>query len=555
MGSVLLMATIGVSPAVAQPAGPQTSLPKTQAVINEPEFQWESVPGATEYRLEVALDEDFTQIEYIRKTPATRYLDTSTWPAGSYWWRVRVSAPFRSSYSKVRTFTRTWIGPDGAGTGGREIARPDNVRIELDPVELGRTFVVTWDPVPGASYYQIQFDGKTEDEHVCETPHTAFTPYIAGVLSGEDRACLPARSEGGLGNGRHRVRVRAVDEVAPTGTGRLLSIWSDQARTVSSPLPREATFDLGDPKDGDVPYQPAQQTSPANGQVFTDMPVLKWRPVQGADGYRVVIARDQGFTNVVGKFLTRNTRLVPLQRLPEHNAIRSFYWLVVPCSDVEEDICLNEREAVNREGKFRSFRKKTVNVVPTGVVRRGTPWVELTWEALPTTMATYARRSGTLDASRGGTSWYELQWRPSGGKWQQGKKIATDLTGYLTTDIPFGLRFDWRVRPVDETRQARPWSETQTTKTARATAKRPTGLRASRKGNKVTLRWRKAYAKYFPVTEYTVYWSKNGKRWKPLAQVTRTKVRFKLSRKSKYWFSVSASNFAGESSPARIRVR
>jgi hypothetical protein len=47
------------------------------------------------YRLEVAFDHKFTDIAHTIDTPATRFIDTTAWPAASYWWRVKVIAPIR----------------------------------------------------------------------------------------------------------------------------------------------------------------------------------------------------------------------------------------------------------------------------------------------------------------------------------------------------------------------------------------------------------------------------------------------------------------------------
>lgn len=543
----MLVTGIVVSPAAAKPAGPKPVLPASDAVMHEPKFQWTSVPGATEYELQIALDKDFRKIEFKRVTPATRYLDTTTWAAGSYWWRVRAVEPVRSNYSPARAFTRTWIGPDPSGTPAREIARPDNVRVEDFSDAPGmqahvNALSVTWDPVPGASYYQVQFDGEPEVTY--ETPHTAFTPMWEITENCPEHWC----------EGSHWVRVRAVDMITGTDEDEspLYSLWSDQARSTTAPLPDGGDFDVLGKRAGTKDWAPAAQTGPANGQVFTDMPILAWKPVKDADFYRVMIARDQGFTNIVGEWETANTRLVPLERLREHNAIRSYYWLVLPCVI---DKCLNPKYAVNRAGHFRSFKKKTVNVEPTGAVQRGTPWVELTWESHSTTMVREATKNGTLDASRGGLSWYQLQIKPAGSRWKSARTVNTDLTGYLLTNLPYSGNIKWRVRPVDETGAARPWSSIETTNIPQATPLRPRGLRAKREGNRVTLTWNAARARYYPVQHYNVYWSKNAKRWQPLAQVSGRKVEFTMGRKARYWFSVSATNSAGEGAPARTLVR
>ena len=539
--------------ATQQERGPKPVLPERQAVMNDPEFQWQPVPGATAYRLEVSLDHTFTNIAHTVDTAATRYVDTTTWPAAGYWWRVKVIAPFDGPYSNVRSFTRRWIGPD-AGGGGQEIARPDNVTVEdfaQDPgIQVpGNALKISWEPVAGASYYEVQFDG--DSDKVCTTPHTVFTPYLSGSLASDDAGdgCDPE-----LGSGTHWVRVRAVDETVTEDT-KIFSLWSDEARSLDASVPAPVIFSLGANLTGPGDAQPAVLTKPRNATVFLDVPTFEWQPVSWASEYELVLALDQDFTNVVGKFRTTNTRLVPLQRLPENTAVRSYYWYVVPCiADGSAVKCLNENRAVNREGKFRSFKKQSVLVRLSGTSRRGTPWVEFTWEPFATTMSRFARRTGTQEASLGGIKWYEVQIKNKGTRWDTARTMITDLPGLLPTDLGFGGRFDWRVRPVDESGTGRPWSESLSLRTPRAVPDNPVALKAFRTTKRVTLLWRAPKVAFFPVTGYSVYYSNSGTRWKPLTQVPRTRAAFKVGKSQRYWFMVTANNYAGEGPPSRVYV-
>jgi hypothetical protein len=544
-----------VSAGTSAPGEPKPMRPGNRAVLNDPQFQWKAVPGAVTYRLEVSLDHRFTDVVHTIDTSATRYMDTSTWPAASYWWRVKVVAPSEGPYSNVRSFTRRWVGPDGGGGDIREVARPDAVTVEdfsQDPgIQVpGNALKISWDPVPGASYYEIQFDGRSDA--ICKTPHTVFTPYQSGSL-GKNRggdACDPK-----LEHGNHWVRVRAVDETLAEN-GALYSLWSDEARDVDAEVPAPVIFSLGPNLSGPDALQPAELTKPRNGTVFLDIPTFEWNPVGWASEYELVVAMDRDFTNVLGRFRTTNTRLTPQGRLPEHTAVRSYYWYVVPCREGNNKsaTCLNENRAVNREGRFRSFKKQSVLVKQRPVVKRTTPWIEFVWEAYETTMNRFVRRTGTQGASMGGIKWYEIQLKPKAGRWDAARTFTSDLPGILPTDLPFGARFAWRVRPVDETGAARPWSQVRYVRTARAVPARPVALKAVRSPSRVTLLWRTPRARFFPVTSYSVYYSKRGKRWKPLTQVARNRAAFRVRKGSRYWFMVTANNAAGESAPRRVFV-
>lgn len=539
-----------------RPGEPRPMRPSNGAVLNEPQFQWKPVPGAITYRLEVSLDHRFTNVAHSIETSATRYMDRAAWPAASYWWRVKVVAPTEGAYSQVRSFTRRWIGPDGSGGNQQEVARPDGVSVEDFAADTGiqvpgNALKISWEPVPGASFYEVQFDGR--EDAVCATPHTVLTPYRSGSLGesgGGGQVCDPK-----LEPGAHWIRVRAVDETVGEG-GEIYSLWSDEARSVDSNVPEPVIFSLGPNLDGPDRMEPATLIRPRNDTVFLDVPTFEWNPIRWADEYELVVAMDRDFTNVLGRFRTTNTRLTPLQRLPEHTAVRSYYWYVVPClkGEGKSAACLNENRAVNREGRFRSFKKQSVLVKPGSPVTRKTPWVEFAWESYATTMDRFARRTGTAGSSLGGIKWYEMQLRSKGASWDSATTFATDLAGVLPTDLPFGGRFEWRVRPVDETGNPRPWSQVRALRIPRAVALNPVALKAFRSPTRVRLLWRTPKSRFFPVTSYSIYYSTTGKRWKPLSQVVRKRAAFKVRKGTRYWFMVTANNSAGESAPSRVFV-
>ncbi|MEZ5186153.1 MAG: fibronectin type III domain-containing protein [Candidatus Nanopelagicales bacterium] len=550
--ALMLLITVAHPATAKNRREPKPLFPANRAVLNLPQFQWRPVSGAVTYRLEVAVDHKFTNIAYSVDTAATRYMDTTAWPAASYWWRVKVIAPYEGSYSNVRSFTRRWLGPH---TGATDVARPDNVVVDDFAAEPGiqvpgNALKISWDPVPDASYYEVQFDGQVD--MVCTTPHTALTPYSSGSIGDGDKSnvCNPK-----LEQGVHWLRVRAVD--VTVADAKIFSLWSDEARSLEAAVPSPVVFTLGPNLTGPDDAQPAALTRPRNGLVFLDMPTFEWEPVAWASEYELVLALDQDFTNVIGRFRTTNTRLIPTGRLPENTAVRSYYWFVLPCTkaDGKTVSCLNENRAVNRQGKFRSFKKQSVLVKSRKTVRRKTPWVEFTWEAYTTTMTRFTRRTGTAGSSTGGIKWYEMQVRSKGASWDSARTINTDLPATLPTDLRLGGRFQWRVRPVDETGQARPWSNTRFVRTRSAVPANPVALKAFRSRTRVTLLWRTPRARYFPVTSYSVYYSTNGKRWKPLTNVTKHRAAFRVRKGTPYWFMVTANNSAGESAPSRVFVR
>ena len=60
-------------------------------------------------------------------------------------------------------------------------------------------------------------------------------------------------------------------------------------------------------------------------------PELKWNPVPGAGVYRVWLALDKDFTNVVRQYSTQHTTLTAREAYLDNAAGQSYYWFVQPC--------------------------------------------------------------------------------------------------------------------------------------------------------------------------------------------------------------------------------
>lgn len=578
VGALLPIAAL---PAQAErPDGPTLSAPERKEVVNQPHFWWKEVPKATQYKLEVSLDSRFGKVLKSEYTSMNHFIDTSTWPAGSYWWRVKVTQPFESKYSAASSFTRRWLVSDADGSG-TEVARPDNVTIEdawPDPNTQAATnrIKISWEPVADASYYIVEFDhlrtedpdastvppGFGESEFSCKTPHTVMTPNYwpgggsepalpQGVAAGPVFDLIQGEGDCSLPDvGTYAIRVRAVDV---TVDGRLLySLWSDEARDENDDPPG-TVFTVEGTVPGTPGGTPAQQTSPENGASYIDTPVLEWNPVSGAAGYKVVLARDPDFTTEVAHFLTSNTRLIPLGRIPEDNAERSYYWYVLPCSEFEETnaTCLSSNTVVNRAGKYRSFVKESLRVDTQDAQLQPEPWLHFRWQPFMKTERLANRDLGRSGDSIGGIDFYEVQMRLKGTDWPA-VGTMTDLPDLLPETLNFGQYFKWRVRVIDGSGQTRPWSGVREDRTPMAVPDNPVAFTVKRSTRvKVHLTWRQPRSKYFPVDDYSVYFSFNGKRWRPVSRVNGTSLKLRVGRKSRYWFMVAANNRAGQGAPSK----
>lgn len=569
---VAALAPLTAAPASAAPDGPSLIAPSSKEVLNQPYFRWEKVEDATQYELQIATDSRFLKVLKDEHPAFNRFIDTTTWPAGSYWWRVRVTQPFETDFSKPRQFTRRWLVPDADGEG-IEVARPDNATVEdvsaAPGLQVARNrFVFTWEPVADASGYEVKWFAGADDSGSCLTPHTILTPEFGD--RGADDDALPNGSQipplTGAGpcvlpkdeSTSIYLRVRAVDV---TADGRQIeSLWSDEARDDADPDPQRIVADIlpavpGVP--GSDSSQPAPLAGPAAGSTFVDTPTLSWEPVSGATSYNLVVARDRDFTTRVADVQTTNTRWVPGGRFDEDDVDQTYFWYAVPCFGDEinapsDDACLSSTMAVNRPGKYSYFTKHSLTLTTREAVYKPEPWQQFSWQPFSKAVRRTNADVGRPGDSVGGIKYYEVQWQPKGGAWHS---ATTDLPDWLPDGLPFGMQFKWRVRIVDESGQPRPWSDERSDRTPVAAPDRPGSLSASRiTPTRVLLNWQKPSAKYFPVRGYTVFYSFDRKHWKPVKQLDRSALKLKVGKRTRYWFMVTARSFGGESAPSRVYV-
>ena len=159
----------------------------------DPRFSWALLPGAASYRVEVNSDDEFDtgskvlDITTIGSSLTTRQL----LPNNTYYWRVRavdahghegdwnVGATFQKSFADETVMGRTSV---------------TNLRMLYPDADSGQpghqttTPVVVWDPVPGASGYNVEV-GSWDRRHV-RLQQPARSSHRDGRL---DAACLRSR--------------------------------------------------------------------------------------------------------------------------------------------------------------------------------------------------------------------------------------------------------------------------------------------------------------------------------------------------------------------------
>lgn len=477
-----------VAPAQAAPLPAPTSLagPVAGAVVDDPEFAWATVAGAQTYELQLSDNTAFFNPVSV-VTAATRFKPVTTLRQDGYHWRVRaIKADGEAgAWSSPAAFRREWLdrAPAGDGDGADQMlaARPRLKFEDSDAATAGvqlpkDQLTVSWSPVRRATYYILDFSTEPgfpaagESSMVrrsCRTPHTTWTPSLAGRYSGTSgfdpcafagTPTSPASTRFLVEGQTYYVRVRAVDE-SPDGT-LITSSWSDAARpgpAASGPVPTSFTVgpSIAPPTAAD---DPAVQTPAVSGG---DFPVLSWRPVTGAVAYLVALAKDSSFntTVVAGDndlgtdrfFVTTNTAFIANQMLLDNTVGEPYHWYVLPCTRWnavadDKNVCTGPTEAVNVPGRFSTFSKlsKPVGGISDTIDAEGT--VVLSWADYLTTAP-----------DGGGMKLYELEVRDAAGTVVD--TVKTDNTAY----IPLGKTYPagdytWRVRAVDQSGAPLPWS-------------------------------------------------------------------------------------------------
>lgn len=338
---------------------PSTTTPRVADVAPEPEiydheFSWDRVPGAAGYEIEVNTSSDFAPGSRVcctvdgitgLTTIGTSYTPAIVLPNNRYYWRVRAVDAAKN--------TGVWNeGPTFVKSFDNALPSIQNLHLTLAPtpatwpVETS-TPAIEWDPVPGASSYEVEVTVHTDDgcqwtsrdEHwKSATATPAWTP-----LGWSWNSVKPYESPRAVAWDLPQMRAGHEYCVRVTALDRPSNFLDPYVRSAETYLPAEnqpAFLWLGaDP--GAPCTSPCNAGSlgagdyltPIGGVVERDMPLLRWNPIEGYESYFVLVSRDEGFTNLVDYAFTRVPAYAPRlgygpRTYPDETT--QYYWAVLP---------------------------------------------------------------------------------------------------------------------------------------------------------------------------------------------------------------------------------
>jgi hypothetical protein len=443
--------------------------------VFDPQFSWDPVPGAARYEVEVNAAVDFpANAKWCCDDPTigTSLSPTSVLANNTYYWRVR-AVDVDGNFGQ-------WVnGPSFEKTFDKVTPSIENLRmIDVngstipadpgagDPAETD-TPIVAWDPVPGAASYEVQIGNFTgtwnaggcsfnlpNQTTITSVPYlTATAPAPLSHIgpdawpNARDKDFVPA------GGARYCIRVRAKSDEDAQGND-VISASFTQLNGANHPA-----FQFDDP-----PVVPPSPTTgalhtaasdyilPAGGSANTRTPLFTWNRVADADGYYVVVARDEDFTKIVDLAYTtvpayapRNDSTPTDAPIPYRDETTALYWVIIPFKDSHTPQ-LDDLPETQHSGSLDppNFNKLSDPPAPLAPIN-GAPvstQLEFRWSRVE------AARYYTRQVSSHLTFSNLLD------------DVKTDSTAYTSSrTYPTDTALYWRVRAHDINGTARRWSE------------------------------------------------------------------------------------------------
>jgi hypothetical protein len=453
-----------------------------QSEFYVPEFTWDPIPGAAKYEVEINSVFDFPAgaskvcCDSSDWPITTTFTPKETLPNNTYYWRVRAinahgeAGDWNEGPSFVKTFANY---PDLSELGIKNLHMRDTSDPGTD-FDLGtpgyqtQLPIIAWDPVPGASSYQVNvgpydavldhcdFGPEGTTRWLSNTASTYWTPlgsspsskpFPSGPSTSSDGRALVAGTSYCVQVRARSGRVNLSDPVwgdftqLDDGTGAAFTFSGYATGNPCSPS-------CGSEYIGHDDYLLPARLDPDAPVAQTDQPLFIWNPVSGKQSYWVIVAKDPSFTNIIDYAFTRvpayavRTRTSP-RTYPDETT--SFYWVVLPSPNTNGFPAGN----VPANGNYADFQKQTVAPTLLG------PDDDATF-ALPPTFSWTAVEGGKK---------YHLQvaTEPTFASSTRLDDVTTASTEFTAQKTYVASKtLYWRVQAQDENNNGLTWSETRT---------------------------------------------------------------------------------------------
>jgi hypothetical protein len=443
--------------------------------VFDPQFSWDPIPGAARYEVEVNAAEGFpADAKWCCTDPTigTSLSPTKVLANNTYYWRMRavdsdgnfgawnIGPSFEKSFDKV---TPSIANVRMIDVNGNTI----NANPGIGEPAHTDTPIIAWDPVPGAVKYEVQIGNFTgtwnsggcsfnlpDQTTFTSVPYLTFTahaPYDhigpAAWPGAHDKDSVPT------GSTKYCIRVRAYsDEDAHNNP--VISASFTQLNGANHPA-----FQFDDPP----PVSPSPTAGalhavagtyilPGLGSPNTRTPLFTWNRVADAEGYYVVVARDEDFSKIADiayteepAYAPRNDGTLGDNPIPYLDETTSYYWVVIPFKATHTPD-LDDLPETQHGGSADPpyFQKLSLPPTPLSPVQGATVSTQLEFHWT----ATEAARNYTLQVAGDPTFSDVLD------------TITTDSTAYTSSSTyPTDTQLYWRVRANDVNKRPLRWSE------------------------------------------------------------------------------------------------
>jgi hypothetical protein len=438
--------------------------------VVDPQFSWDPVPGAARYEVEVNSSRDFAPGSRVCCTgqvigsslSPTRVLRDNT-----YYWRVRAFDPegnagiWNEGPQFVKTFDKS---PPVPGPSIANMRMRDNLSdpgTDVSPAVAGyqtNVPIVRWDPVPGASSYEVvvtPFDlglgicnWSSTDRWQVRTAVTSWSPLGTGLtgrapygnpptvahdlisLDFDRHYCVRVRARSNRDASNQEVYGDYTELDSGDGTGWAFQWTGYPAGGSCTPSCNPGYLGSGD------------YVLPQAGSTVTQTPLLTWRPLAGRASYFIIVAKDPSFTNIVDYAFTQIPAYSPRTSgtpttYPDETT--SYYWVVLPAVDANGNGAVGNPDL----GAPTTFEKRSTPPSRLGPLDGSATFGQATFRW---TLALGARR-------------YRLQIDQDPTFGNPIDDVLTDGTAYTSnTTYPADTVLYWRVRADDENLIGLTWS-------------------------------------------------------------------------------------------------